>query len=165
LLTLLACQFAVAGLPLLAAAVGQLLPRVERLGIRVTAAGLLVALIASALPFALKPMHANREAHRRAGEWLSDRVTDRDAVVDPYCWAEWYAGRTLYRVSWNPPVSRNTYIVLENEAVKGSPHSRLPELPTAKKLTEHPSSRVVYHWPEDVPEEQAHIRIYKLGPD
>ena len=165
LLTLLACQFAAAGLPLLAAGIGQLLPRVERLGIRVTAAGLLVALIGSSLPFALKPMHAQREAHRRAGEWLSSRVTDQDALVDPYCWAEWFAGRTLYRTSWNPPVSRNTYIVLENEAVKGSPHSRLPELPGAKKLREHPTNRIVYHWPEDVPVERAAIYVYKLGSD
>lgn len=165
LLTLLACQFAAAGLPLLAAGIGQLLPRVERLGIRVTAAGLLVALVASALPFALKSMHANREAHRRAGEWLAPRATDGDGLVDPYCWAEWYAGRTLYRTSWNPPVSRNTYIVLENEKVKGSPHSRLPELPGAKELTKHPTSRIVYQWPEDVPVEQAQIYVYKLGPD
>lgn len=165
LLTLLACQFAAAGLPLLAAAIGQLLPRVERLGIRVTAAGLLVGLVVSAVPFALKPMHANREPHRRAGEWLASRVTDDDAMLDPYCWAEWYAGRTLYRTSWNPPVSRNTYVVLENEAVKGSPHSRLPELPNAKELIKHPTSRIVYHWPEDVPREQAAIFVYKLGAD
>jgi len=131
----------------------------------VTAAGLLVGLVVSALPFALKPMHEHREPHRRAGEWLSTRVTDEDALLDPYCWAEWYAGRTLYRVSWNPPVSRNTYIVLENEALKGSPHSRLPELPTAKDAIKHPSSRIVYHWPEDVPREQAAIFVYKLGAD
>ncbi len=165
LLTVLACQFAAAGLPLSAAAIGQLLPRVERLGVRVTAAGLLVAIVASSLPFALKPMHTHREAHRRAGEWLAPRITDTDAMLDPYCWAEWYAGRTLYRVSWNPPVSRNTYIVLENENLKGSPHSRLPELPNAKALSKSPTSRIVYHWPEDVPVERAAIHIYKLGPD
>jgi hypothetical protein len=165
LLTLLACQFAAAGLPLLAAGIGQLLPRIERLGIRVTAAGLLVALIASSLPFALKPMHANREVHRHVGLWLAGRVTDQDVLLDPYCWAEWYAGRTLYRAGWNPPVSRNTYFVLENEDVKGSPHSRLPELPAAKALLNHPTCRAVYHWPEDVPKERAEVVVYKLGPD
>jgi 4-amino-4-deoxy-L-arabinose transferase-like glycosyltransferase len=165
LLTLLACQFAAAGLPLLCAAIGQLLPSIERFGIRVTAAGLLVALIGSSLPFALKPMHAQREAHRRAGEWLAQHVTDQDGLVDPFCWAEWYAGRTLYRTTWNPPESRNTYIVWENEKVKGSPHSRLPVLPEAKRLKDQSGSRIVYHWPEDVPQEQAHIHVYKLGPD
>ena len=110
-------------------------------------------------------MHSNREAHRRAGEWLASRITDQDALLDPYCWAEWYAGRTLYRTSWSPPISKNTYVVLENEALKGSPHSRLPELPNAKELIKHPTSRIVYHWPEDVPRELATIHVYKLGAD
>ena len=165
LLTLLACQFAAAGLPPLAAAIGHLLTPLERLGVRVTAAGLLVALVASALPFALKPLHPQREGHKRAGQWLASRVTDGDAMVDPYCWAEWYAGRTLYRTSWNPAISRNGYVILENDKVKTGPHSRLPVLPEAKRLAAQSDSRIVYHWPEDVPREQAVIYVYKLGPE
>ena len=165
LLTMLACQFAAAGLPLLATAFGQLLPRLDRFGVRVTAAGLLVALVASSLPFALKPMHPQREGHKRAGLWLASRITDNDAMVDPYSWAEWYAGRTLYRTSWNPLLSRNCYVILENDLVKGSPHSRLPTLPEAKALAAKPGNRIVYHWPEDVPREQAVIYVYKLGPE
>jgi 4-amino-4-deoxy-L-arabinose transferase-like glycosyltransferase len=165
LLTLLACQFAAAGLPLLAAAAGQLVPRVERWGVRVTASGLLVVLVASSVLVALKPMHPNREGHRHAGLWLAAHVTDNDGLVDPYCWAEWYAGRTLYRTSWNPDPSRNTYVVLENENLKGSPHSRLPALPVAKKLIEHPTARIAYHWPENVPQDRAVIYVYKLGPE
>lgn len=165
LLTLLACQLAAAGLPLLAAAIGQLLPRIERLGVRVTAASLLVALVASSLPFALKPLHPQREGHKRAGQWLASRVTDDDALVDPYCWAEWYAGRTLYRTTWQPPISRNAYVILENDKVKSGPHSRLPVLPEAKALAAQAGSRIVYHWPEDVPQEQAVIYVYKLGPE
>jgi hypothetical protein len=163
LLTLLACQFAAAGLPLLAAAIGQLLPRIERLGVRVTAASLLVALVASSLPFALKPMHPQREGHKRAGLWIAARITDDDAIVDPYSWAEWYAGRTLYRTSWNPPISKYNYEVLENETVKGSSHSRLPVLPEAKALSKHSSRRIVYWWPENLPQEQATVIVYKLG--
>jgi hypothetical protein len=162
LLTTIGCQFAAAGLPLLAAAVGQLLPRIDRLGVRVTAAGLLVALVASALPFALKSMHPHRQGHKHAGLWLSSRLTADDAIVDPYCWAEWYAGRTLYRTAWNPKTSRNTYVIVENTSA--SPHSRLPELPTAKRLTEDPSARVVYHWPENVSKDEAAVKVYKLGP-
>jgi hypothetical protein len=164
LLTLLACQFAAAGLPLLAAALGEFMPRLgERLGVRVTAAGILVALAASALPFALKPMHPNREGHKHAGLWLAPRLTPQDAVVDPFCWAEWYSGRTLYRVphGHNPKESRNTYVILED--AKGTPHSRLPTLQTAKDLAAQ--GRVVYHWPENVPAEQAEVFVYKLGPD
>jgi hypothetical protein len=162
LLTLLGCQLAAAGLPLLAAAIGQLLPTVERYGVRVTAAGLLVAVVASALPFALKAMHTHREGHKHAGLWLAARLTDRDAIVDPYCWAEWYAGRTLYRTAWNPSVSRNTYVIKENAST--SPHSRLPELQTAEATIAHPTARPVYWWPETVSKEQASIVVYKLGP-
>jgi hypothetical protein len=162
LLTLLGCQFAAAGLPLLAAALGQLLPRVERFGVRVTAAGLLAALVAAAVPCALKSLHPHREGHKHAGLWLAARATDGDAVVDPYCWAEWYAGRTLYRTSWNPTPSRNTYVIVENASA--SPHSRLPVYSAAQKYKEHPTARVVYHWPENVPTEQAAVQVYKLGP-
>lgn len=163
LLTLLACQFAAAGLPLFAAGLGQLLPRIERLGVRITAASILVAIVASSLPFALKSMHHHREGHKHAGEWLATHMTDNDAIVDPFCWAEWYAGRTLYRTSWNPEKSRNTYVIWENTTA--TPHSRLPVFPEAKRLKESPGSRIVYHWPENVPEEKATIQVYKLGPD
>jgi hypothetical protein len=165
LLTMLACQFAAAGLPLFAAAIGQLFPRVERLGVQITAASLLVALVASSLPFALKPMHTHREGHKHAGRWLATRITDNDAMVDPFCWAEWYAGRTLYRTSWNPPESRNAYVIWETGP---SPHSRLPEYEKAKELMEQAKrerGRPAYHWPENVPWEQAQVQVWKLGPD
>ncbi len=165
LLTMLACQLAAGGLPLLAAALGQLLPRVERLGVRITAASLLAALVAASLPFALKPMHPQREGHRRAGLWIANHITDNDAMIDPYNWAEWYAGRTLYRTSWNPPKSKNNYVVLENDEVKNSPHSRLPVLPEAKAFKDHPTSKVVYWWPENVPQREATVFVYRLGPE
>ncbi len=165
LLTLLACQLAAAGLPLFAAAIGQLLPRIERLGVRVTAASLLVALVASSLPFAVKPMHSQREGHKRAGQWLAANLTDKDALVDPYSWAEWFAGRTLYRAyETNPKKPKHVFVVLENDKIKGSPHSRLPVLPEAKSLAAQGDSRIVYHWPENVPEAEAIIYVYKVGP-
>jgi hypothetical protein len=159
LLTLLGCQFAAAGLPLLAAAIGQMLPRIERLGVRVTAAGLLVAVVAGALPSALKPMHANREGHKHAGLWLASQIRNDQAIVDPFCWAEWYAGRTLYRTAWNPKDWKTIYIIWENTS--DSPHSRLPNLPVAKDYKEKPGARCVYHWPEDVPQDQAHVQVWK----
>lgn len=161
LLTMLACVFAAAGLPLLAAGIGQLLLVIDRLGVRITAASILVALVVSSLPFALKPMHPHREGHKHAGEWLASRMSDNDAIVDPFCWAEWYAGRTLYRISWNPPVSRSTYVIWENTTA--TPHSRLPALPVAKELLQHPTARIVYHWPENVPKEEATVQVWKLG--
>src|SRR5262249_13829614 len=107
--------------------------------------------------------HPNREGHKHAGLWLATRMTDNDAIIDPFSWAEWYAGRTLYRISWNPPVSRNTYIIWEN--TKETPHSRLPSLQLAKEYKDQPGSRLVYHWPENVPEHEARVHVYKLGPE
>jgi hypothetical protein len=164
LITLIACQFAAAALPLLATAVGQALPFFDRIGIRVTAAGLLVCLVAGSLPFALKPLHANREGHKHAGRWLAEHLTAKDAVVDPFAWAEWYAGRTLYRSSGtNPDPSRNTYIIVEPNAKTA--HSRLPVLDGAKKLAEHPTQRVVYQWPEGAPKDKVQVQIVKIGPE
>jgi hypothetical protein len=163
LITLIGCVFAAAALPLLATAVGQALPAFDRLGVRVTAAGLLVCLTAGSLPFALKPLHANREGHKHAGRWLAEHMKENDALCDPFAWAEWYAGRTLYRTSWNPAPSRNTYVVVEPNAK--SPHSRLPVMDEAKKLAEHPTQRVVYQWPEGAPKDKVQVQILKLGPE
>ncbi len=162
LLTLLACPFAAAGLPLLAVAIGQVFPRIERLGVRVTAASLLVVLVTASLPFTLKTMHPNREGHKHAGKWLAANMKENEALADPFCWAAWFSGRTLYRPSdYNPPSSRATYIVLENKST--TPHSRLPTLPEAKLFASHPSARVVYHWPENVPAERAIVHVVKIG--
>lgn len=164
LLTLLACQFAAAGLPSLAAAVGQIFPSVERLGVRVTAATLLVALVLGSLPFALKSMHPNREGHKHAGKWLAANLKPDEALVDPFCWAAWYSGRALYRPDgYNPPTSRATYVVLEN--TPNTPHSRLPVLPEAKRVALQPGARVVYHWPENVAKEDAVVHVIKVGED
>ncbi|MBY0457634.1 MAG: hypothetical protein K2V38_09875, partial [Gemmataceae bacterium] len=177
LLTLIACQFAAAGLSPLAVALGHALPAAERFGVRVTAAGLLVAVVASALPFALKPMHPNREGHKHAGRWLAEHLKPDEALVDPFCWAAWYSGRALYRPDgFNPPESRATYIVLENTS--HTPHSRLPTLEGAKELAYKKDSlkdgqkpelkegaRVAYHWPENVAKEDAVVWVVKIGAD
>ncbi|MDY3559897.1 glycosyltransferase family 39 protein [Gemmata sp. JC673] len=161
LLTLIACQLAAAGLPLLAVSIGQVFPRVERFGVRVTAATLLAALVAGALPFALKPMHPNREGHKHAGRWLAANLKSDEALIDPFCWAAWYSGRALYRPSgYNPEFSSATYIVKENNA--RTPHSRLPVLAEANQLAAQPNGAVAYHWPENVPEDEAVIHIVRI---
>lgn len=163
LVTLIGCQFAAAALPLLATAFGQAVPFVERVGLRVTAAGLLVALVAGSLPFALKPLHANREGHKHAGRWLAEHMKGDGALCDPFAWAEWYAGRTLYRTSWNPPASRNTYVIVEPNAK--TPHSRLPVFEESQRLRAHPTARVVFSWPAGAPADKVQVQVVKLGAD
>lgn len=163
LVTLIGCQFAAAALPLLATAFGQAVPLVERVGLRVTAAGLLVALVAGSLPFALKPLHPNREGHKHAGRWLAEHMKGDGALCDPFAWAEWYAGRTLYRTSWNPLASRNTYVIVEPNAK--TPHSRLPVFEESQRLRAHPTARVVFSWPAGAPADKVQVQVVKLGAD
>jgi hypothetical protein len=113
-------------------------------------------------------MHPHREGHKHAGEWLASRMSDNDAIIDPFCWAEWYAGRTLYRIHWNPKPEdlRNHYVIWENKSE--SPHSRLPDYLYAKQLkeqAEREGRKPVYHWPENVPWDQAAVQVWKLGPE
>lgn len=127
---------------------------------RFASAGLLAILVLSALPATLKPMHPNREGHKHAGRWLAEHVEPTDCVIDPFCWADWYAGRTLYCIPPDPPGATVVYAVIEPNAK--SPHSRLPRLVTAENVRKDNRAVPVYHWPENVPLESADVAIYKL---
>lgn len=161
LLTLLACQFTAALLPAWAEFIVRVIPAVGRIGTRVTAAVLLAILVFSALPFAVKPQHRNREVHKQAGLWLAEHADPADGVVDPYTMAEWYAGRTRTHLSdyssGLPPV---TYVVLENTTAK--PESPMPLLDWARDLTKRPDAAVVKHWPEGVPASEAKLHVWKV---
>ena len=65
---------------------------------------LLLALTAFDVPAALKQLHANRAGHRAAGAWLAEHVPVFDEVVDPFCWAHYYAGRVFLEA--HPPHPR-----------------------------------------------------------
>jgi 4-amino-4-deoxy-L-arabinose transferase-like glycosyltransferase len=89
-----------------------------------------------------KPLHANRAGHRAAGEWLAAHVQAGDKIIDPFCWAHYYAG-AVFREESGPaqmPV-RMRYVVLENGK---NPHSRLPELEGARQLAQ--GRAPVYQW-------------------
>jgi hypothetical protein len=159
LFVMLACIFAAAALEPLAV-VMEALPVVGRLIVWPKAApgGILLAVIAAALPVTLKPMHAHREGHKHAGRWLAAHMGPTDWLKDPLAWGEWYAGRTLY----NPPVyhDRPESIWVIVEVGKGSPHSRLPQWEEAKQLTA--DRKPVYRWPEDAPPEGPAVEVYQL---
>jgi hypothetical protein len=162
LLTLLACQFAAAVLPEWAGLIGRLIPPVGRLGRRVTAAVLLGLLCLASLPFAVKPLHRNREGHKAAGRWLATQLAPADAVIDPYTWAEWYSGHGLLRPGeWTAELPPVTYVVLENTAA--APESPLPMLNWAREVAARPGAEVVYQWPEGVPATEAKVRVVRVG--
>ena len=78
-----------------------------------------LALVASALPYSLKPMHQQREGHKHAGRWLATQMNEKDWLQDPLAWAEWYAGRTLYKTASYDGQPEFVWIVIEKG--KGSP--------------------------------------------
>ena len=67
---------------------------------------LLVALAGGALPKSLEPLHANRAGFHAAGVWLAEHASSNDAIVDPFAWAEYYAGRALQQTK--PDTARPT---------------------------------------------------------
>ncbi len=153
---LLACQFAAALLPVAAEWVGRVLPTVKP---PVTTLTLMAVLVLSAVPFALKPPHRTREGHKEAGRWLAAHSDPADRIIDPYTWAEWYAGRTFDRAGdWTPDLPPTTYVVLET----ANPESPLPQLEWARVVAERPGATVEWHWPPAASPAEAKLRVVKV---
>ena len=157
LLVLVGCVLAAAALEPVATWLAGL-PRIGRFWSGKSAPiGLVVMIAATALPSTLKPLHAHREGHKHAGHWLAKYAQPGDVIIDPFEWAQYYSGRTLYFIPPDPADAKVLYSVLEN--TPDNPHSRLPRLDLAKSVAA--SGVLVYHWPEDVPPEKARVHVYK----
>jgi hypothetical protein len=155
--TMVCCTFAAAALRPLADALGAGLAAARLGWVRVGAGGLLAALVAAALPYTLKPMHPQREGHKHAGRWLAGAMGPDDALVDPLAWAEWYAGRTLYRRE-HPMHGPVVWVVVERG--KTSPHSRLPLWEWANELAGRGELR--YRWPEAGAGDGPVVEVYRV---
>lgn len=88
-------------------------PRLPSVPTGVMEIGVLAVVATAGLPDTLKPMHTNRAGHRTAGTWLAGRIQPGDWLVDPLCWAGYYAGRTL--AGDDRPISPTGpgYVILE----------------------------------------------------
>jgi hypothetical protein len=126
-----------------------------------TAGVVLTAICLSGLPSIFKPMHDNRAGHVYAGQWLRDHAAPADTIIDPFEWAQYFAGRTLYDIPPDPVASSVRYAVLEG-ATNDSPNSHLPRHAAALAVAQDGRSQLVYHWPEQKQVEEARIRIYRL---
>lgn len=135
----------------------------EKLGLNpmVIAGGILLAICISGLPGIFKPLHDNRAGHLHAGRWLREHAQPGDTIVDPFEWAQFFAGRTLYDIPADPQGSKVIYAVLEGPS-EDDPNSHLPRHAAAAAVARDGRSRLVYHWPEDQPIEQSEIRIIRL---
>jgi hypothetical protein len=124
---------------------------------------LLLALMGFGLQEALKPLHANRAGHRQAGLWLAEHTQLADPVVDPFCWAHYYASR-VFCEGLTPPTPPGyvptQYVVMEKSPT--SEHSRLPTIHHAKALAA--TGQIVYHWPVEKAETEAKVLVYAVRP-
>jgi hypothetical protein len=104
---------------------------------------LLVALAGVALPKSLEPLHANRAGFHAAGLWLAEHAEPTDVIVDPFAWAEYYAGHALRDANAvDAPSPARQFVVVGGS---GNEHARLPLMPAAESLANQ--GTLVYRWP------------------
>jgi len=110
------------------------------------------------LPSTLKPLHANRAGHKAAGAWLASHSSPDDELIDPFCWAHYYAGRVFAesKPHAKPAGFKETYFAILDQPDKE--HPRLPMMPAAEELKR--IGKLVYTWPENQPVSQAKVFVY-----
>jgi hypothetical protein len=112
---------------------------------------LLAAVVVSALPATLKPLHQQRWGHVLAGWYLAEHAQPEDVIVDPFEWAQFYSGRTMWSIPQDPKNPPRSWVVLVAETGDpkrdSHPDSRLPRLELAQSIAFHPASAVVFQWP------------------
>lgn len=160
LFVLICCVFAAAALEPLSQVLGHTPVLGRLIWPKAAPTGLLMALVVTALPYTLKPLHPQREGHKHAGRWLAEpgRMQDGDWLVDPLTWAEWYAGRTLYRTVEYKGQPDVIWVVVEEG--KTSPHSRLPQWDHARDLIK--KGEKVYQWPQDAVANEPRVCVYRI---
>jgi len=120
---------------------------------------LAASFLLSGIPSIVRPLHANRAGHHAAGCWLAHHATNKDEVVDPFCWAHFYSG-SMFREGSVIPAGHIRYVVLEQS---DNPHTRLPLMGLARSLAE--KGEPVYHWPEKQPLDRALVVVYRVAPE
>jgi hypothetical protein len=96
---------------------------------------LMVLVLGIGLPSALKPLHYNRAGHRAAGTWLAANAQPGDIIVDPFCWAHYYAG-WVFREGKDKIAAGQPYSLYAIIECSENPHWRLPMLKHAEKWKE-----------------------------
>jgi 4-amino-4-deoxy-L-arabinose transferase-like glycosyltransferase len=131
---------------------GRFLPRISS---GYVTAGLAAAGMLLASPALVKPLHSNRAGHKAAGKWLARTIQENDAILDPFDWAEFYAGRLEAKTTTEKP--ERLFVILEQNE---NPHSRLSHLGGAKVCAKLGSP--VYQWPEKVALAKAEVIVYEV---
>ncbi|HMF14964.1 MAG TPA: hypothetical protein VKE94_21760, partial [Gemmataceae bacterium] len=128
---------------------------------RTLATLLTLGLLIAALPKSLETLHGNRAGLRQAGTWLREHADPSDEIVDPYCWAHYYAGCTLREglpTETAPGHVPVRYVVLEHGK---SEHTRLTGLERARDVAQ--LGRVVYRWEGKQGKHAAEVLVYEVA--
>jgi hypothetical protein len=120
---------------------------------------LLLAAVLSPLPRTLERLHADRTGFRAAGYWLAQHALPGDFVLDPYCWAHFYAGRVFTEDVQGLPRHEPLveYLVVE---VSDNKHTRLKEHQSAVVLARY--GKEVHRWNVRRGKDRAAIIVYEL---
>jgi hypothetical protein len=116
-----------------------------------------------ALTKTLPTLHANRAGHHATGLWLAEHAGPADEIIDPFCWAAHYAGRTFPNPSdspVDPSICRHRYIVHECRPDHREKY-RPPSIPEADIRAA--GGRIAYHWPSESPLTEAKILLYDVS--
>jgi hypothetical protein len=99
--------WAVAGLAMVGAMLARSWPQCRA---PLWTACLLVALTLLPLPKTLARLHGERRGFREAGEWLAANAGPDDAILDPFSWSSYYAGRAFVTgPTWLPTPQKYAY--------------------------------------------------------
>lgn len=120
-----------------------------------------IAIVAACVPSAMRPLHSNRAGHRAAGLKIAELRQPGEYVLDPFAWGEYYSGFMRSPPAFSP-MPRVAYVLTESQA---NLHPRLHVMYLAKFFAEQKQSRMVYHWPENVPPEHAKVFVYRWEGD
>ncbi len=82
---------------------------------------LLLLVTAASLSNTMARLHGDRQGFKQAGLWLAKHAAPGEAIIDPYAWSSYYAGRVFHPA--DPAVKTRTgWVVLE---VSGNTHHHL----------------------------------------
>jgi hypothetical protein len=123
------------------------------------AVALAVVACAGPLPRTLERLHGDRSGFRDAGYWLAKNTAPGDYILDPYCWANYYAGRVFTEGVTGleaslPPVF---YLVVEQAENK---HTRLAEHNAAMIMKKY--GTLINSFPVLRGKDKGAVEIYKI---
>lgn len=127
----------------------------------VLALTLLLALPLAGLTRTLAPLHDERSGFKQVGFWLAENTGPSDFVLDPYSWANYYAGRVFTDPSIHPTPRPGCrwFIVLEDAE---NPHPRLGWHRMAVRTVQQTDAAIVHRQPVRRDKGSGQVVVYSI---